>query len=297
MSKKTQLVFLCSLSLGLIVQNAIGSWLRHAELSQVQVEDSKGHPHDPKEFQVLSFGQLPSVIDWRWLKVLMTAPLSQRREKERSQLYFDVNLVVDLDPHFRDAYVHGAHLVSLLYFDSEGAIEILKRALAQQEKLGINQESTQFMQAWGNEWEIPLLLGYFYFFELDSIAHASRYFDLAGKVKDSPRFVKSLSAKLAKPLGRYEVGLSVLSFLIQSAQTEKFKDELEKKRGHLERAYYMAKLNLEFSQFLEKTKLSRQEAWVRDKTLRIDPWGGQLFLDGQGRIRTETPYENVLGLE
>lgn len=122
------------------------------KVAQSHSYEFKGHPHNPKVYQVLSFGYLPSVIDWRWLKVLMDAPVFQKKLEVKSQLYFDLNLLADLDVDFRDVYVHGAHLVSLLYFDPEGAITLLKRGISTQEILDLQGQSRILADQWENQW-------------------------------------------------------------------------------------------------------------------------------------------------
>ena len=297
MSKQTGSILVVSLMLGLIGQDILGRKLVNFKVAQSHSYEFKGHPYNPIVYQVLSFGYLPAIVDWRWLKVLMDAPVFQKKLEVKSQLYFDLNLLADLDADFRDVYVHGAHLVSLLYFDPEGAITLLKRGISAQEILDLQKQSRILADQWGNQWEIPLLLGYFYFFEMDSLGQAAEYIQRAGMVKDSPHFVKSLSQKLSKPLGKYEVGLSVLNLLLSSAKTAKLEEKYSVKKSHLEKAYFMAKVNLEFSQFRAGKPMSVENAWNVYPAKREDPWGGRLFIDGSGRIRTSTPYEPVLGIE
>ena len=297
MSKKTGLLTGGVVCLSLVFQSVLGQAWQKQVLAPSAIQEEKGHEVNPQLFRVLSFGHLPVAVDWNWLQILIHAPQVQKRATDQSQLFFDLHLIADLDPAFREVYTYGAHLLSLMYFDAKGAVHLLKRGLDQQQKMSQESGSSSVIAAqWQNRWEIPLLLGYFYFFELDSMEESAQYFKLAAQFQDAPTFVQNLGQKLSQPLGQYQLGLSVLSFMLNSAQSEQLIEKLTRKKENFEKIFFIAKLNLEFAEIQRKERLTALQAWSRFYVGKRDLWGGELSLDSLGHIQTTTPYEPVFGL-
>ena len=59
---------------------------------------------DPGVVKVMGFGQIAAATDWAWLRSLVdTSWLPGKDRNNRSQFFYDLDLLTDLDPNFLQA--------------------------------------------------------------------------------------------------------------------------------------------------------------------------------------------------
>jgi len=268
---------------------------------------------NPALFQLMSFGQLPASIDWVWLKTLQDPSLEHVKKGEHLQIYYDLDLLTDLDPLFLSAYTVGANVLAVVHDDGMGALAILLKGekFRKTELLGYPEIFRN--RFWQEEWSIPLLLGYTYLFELDDIPRAAAAYEEASQVQGSPAYLQHLVQRFRQPGGQYEVGLKLTEFLIAGASDPRAKQKLQERRESLLVGQFLFDVNERFQTFLTQKKLLRQgtpdmedldklkKLWrdfLRQGSISdIDPWSGALSIGDSGRIVTSTPHKKVFGLE
>jgi hypothetical protein len=268
---------------------------------------------NPALFQSMSFGQLPASIDWVWLKTLQDPSIEHAKRGEHLQIYYDLDLLTDLDPLFISAYTVGANVLAVIHDDGLGALAILLKG----EKFrnsGLLEYSDEFRERfWKEAWSVPLLLGYTYLFELDDLPHAASAYEEASRVSGSPPYLQHLVQRFKQPGGQFEVGLKLTEFLIAGARDPRAKQKLQERRESLLVGQLLFEVNQRFEGYLDQKKVLRQgtpsaQDLVKIKKLwrdflhqgsisDIDPWNGALSIGDSGRVVTSTPHQKVFGLE
>jgi hypothetical protein len=261
---------------------------------------------DPSLFRSMSFGQLPAAIDWVLLKCLQDPTIEHVRKGEHLQVYYDFDVLTELDPSFLNVYVLGANLLAVIHDDGVGALALLLKG----EKFRLTDLKTypeSFRETyWEYEWQIPLLLAYTYLFEVDDLPKAAAAYEEAAAYPGVPQYIRDLVKEFRSNGGQYKVGLRLLTFMINGQKEIAAREKLLRKKASLEVIQYLFELNSRFDSFIQGKKVpstaSLKFKYWRDFLIEnnisdIDPWQGVLTLNQEGKIVTSTEHEKVLGLE
>jgi hypothetical protein len=269
---------------------------------------------DPALFRAMSFGQLPAAIDWVFLKCLQDPTVEHVKKGEHLQVYYDFDVLTDLDSRFFSVYTIGANLLAIIHDDGQGALNLLLKG----EKFRTGELSAypeSFRETyWSQEWQIPLLLAYTYLFELDDLPNAAIAYEKAAAFPQAPDYLKGLVKEFHTKDGQYQVGLRLLTFMINGQKNMEAREKLERKKISLVILQYLFDLNSRFQAFLIQKKFppehlpkgmelstARSRQWrdflVENGISDIDPWNGALSLNPNGKIITTTEHQKVFGLE
>jgi hypothetical protein len=307
----TKLVTLGIGILLLALQTNLNSKLGALDTTWIELPAQKNYKWNPTMFRAMTFGHSPAAIDWLLLRVLSDPAYAHVTKGEHPAIYYDLDLATDLDPGFFDLYSTGANLLSVIRDDGAGARDILLKA-DRFRKNELPQTTESFRERyWKNSWYISMLLGYVYLFDLNDLPDAATAFKEAAQQPGAPSYLLNLANRFQKPGGIYEVGVRVLTTMINKERNEESKLKLEKKRASLYLGQYLSQLNQGFRDFLDKNpeyrsakqvsseQLSRYWEQFRQETRTPsqDPFGGSVYLDTNGKILSTTPRERVLGLE
>jgi hypothetical protein len=154
---------------------------------------------------------------------LMWKPLDIKFDSEWA--YGMMNLVTDLDPKYREAYLMSGMGLIHSFSDAELALPILKKGIA------ANPDS----------WELPYWYGYDTYFYLDDNETASEYFMMAAKKPDAPKVNWGLLVNISKESGFYENAYWALQVMYESARSDKVKTIYGKKLVQLQNALLLQK--------------------------------------------------------
>jgi hypothetical protein len=291
-----------------VFQAVLNVQLRTLEVAWVAPIDETQRRWDPRVFRVLSFGHLPSTVDWLWIQALSDTSLTRYPAGVHSKFYYDLDLLTDLDPAFFQAYAAGANLLAVIRDDGIGSRDLVLKGI-RFSKSGLLQYPDSFRKRhWEGAWQLSVLLAYIYLFELKDLPNAAVAFQEAAALPQVPEYVQKLARRLEVRGGIYEVGLNLLAFMMEQAENEKSKERLAGQLKSLQVAHFLFLLNEEFAQFKSsrKTLVSSQVAspdfgsdFLKQRAGGArDPWGGVLsFEKTTGRIATSTSHEKVFGLE
>ena len=116
-------------------------------------------------------------------------------------LYAIFDLVTDLDPLYKDAFVMGAQLMS----DPNKAIKLLEKGV----------------KSFPNDWKLTEMIGFTYYYHLHDKATAATYYDKASKLGgDPPPYVASLAGKFYREVGYYAAAIKVLQKTAEETDRE-----------------------------------------------------------------------------
>lgn len=262
---------------------------------------------NPRLARVFSFGQVPSVVDWMWLRLLQDADLSHVSEGNHPSTYYDLILATDLDPKYYEAYTVGADILSIIRNDNTGALELIRRAqeFASTELPSLGPGFAR--RFWSPAWSIPMTRAYLDLFEFNNLPGAAEAFKAASELPYSPQYLQHLVSRLSTREGQFDVGAKLLQFKLDTlgrADTNGAREALRRKIHDFQLSRFLFEINERFDAFLsqrKKGRLDRATAFPRFLAAAgergLDPEGGQLKLDDKGRIITTTPHQNVLGME
>jgi hypothetical protein len=281
-----------------------------AEAVQVRqkITDETQFRLNPKLAKIMSFQNVASLIDLLWIRALQDDQITTRAVWEKGHhpsLFYSLDLLTDLDDLNYMAFTSGSRLLTVVRNDNEGALQILTKGREAQKTTVAGLPQSIKERIWANEWEIPLLIGYVYLFELKDLPSASSYLSEASQLPGAPFYLRQMGERLKKKDGVYEVGLRLLDFQLKLAKDDSSREELEKKRDSVLLSRYLFQQSLDFKDYLEKNRLPFkppfEDLWKRyihERNLTgNDPEGGLLSVDSNGKVQTTTPYEKVLGLE
>ncbi len=292
-----------------ISQVMLNHWVRGKETVWVDPPDGFVKS-DPQVYRLMSFGHLPLVIDWLFIKCLTDTQMNKVTEGAHSSLFYTLDLIAELDPLYFEIYLIAGNLLTVIQNDGLGARDILLHGNSFL-KEDLSSYSDEFKKEyWSNPWRVPLLLGYTYLFHLDDMHHASEVYQEAAEIAGSPSYLNHFQNRLKRSGGEYEVGLKLLKFMIENSQNQVARTNLEKKRQDLFIAQYLFELNQAFLGFLKAQSsynlsgsISKNQmgSYFREFLRRgqmppTDPWGGVLDLGPLGKVTSTTPHQAVFGL-
>jgi hypothetical protein len=279
------------------------------EVAWVPQVDEIQRRWDPRVFRVLSFGHLPATVDWLWIQTLADSSLTRYSAGVHPKLYYNLDLLTDLDPVFFAAYAAGANLLAVIRDDGIGSRDLVLKGIRFSQS-GLLEYSKQFRDRyWSHTWQLHVLLAYIDLFELNDLPGASVAFREAAQYPGVPDYVRSLAKRFEIRGEEYSIGLNLLRFMIEQSKDEAVKTRLAEQAKSLEVARFLFQVNEEFSRYrasLKNAATGSAAAWerfVRQRTGQAgggikDPWGGVLRVDSfSDRVISTTLHDKVMGLE
>lgn len=292
-------VLLAALAFG---QRAINRHIRERDVPFLIAPEQDAFRWNPKLFEILSFSNLAVAVDWMWIRVLQEDSLTHVLPGQRAVIFYDIDLITDIDPRFQQAFTSGSNLLVVVRDDAASSLDLLLKGNFARRRL-IPKHSRDFIQRyWSRPFQIPLILAYVYMFELRDIVRAKEAFIQAADAEGSPVYLQSLKKRFLKLGGEYEVGLRLLKFMMEENKDTTTRAKLSKQYFDLQMAQAMFFLNHEFEEYRKKARTRNpQRLWERFKkeknVAETDPAGGRIYLDETGKAATTTEYKSVFGLK
>ncbi|MBC7740700.1 MAG: hypothetical protein H7061_00785 [Bdellovibrionaceae bacterium] len=171
----------------------------------------------PAIIQNLASGLQIQMADSFWLRALQDFdycdhPATAKECRGESWLYQVLNLTVDLDKKFRDAYYYGALALTVIISDFQGASEIFDK--------GVEQFPT--------DWKLSYAAGYHAYYEEKNLAKAAKLYNIAAE-NGAPAWVKPLAGRIAADSGDNKMAAQILEEMIKNSEDPKLIERLKKK--------------------------------------------------------------------
>jgi len=129
------------------------------------------------------------------------------------------NGVTDLDSYNLQAYLMGARLLSNL--EPKKSIDLLNKGMT-------------FLP---NNWKLPELAGFIYFYNIGDKKQAAKYYEIASKKPGHPPYVPSLSSKFYRESGELQNAIRVLYNFYSTAEDSRlkkvFKQDIDRLQAEL----------------------------------------------------------------
>lgn len=132
------------------------------------------------------------------------------RMSQHSLAYFNglIDIVTDLDPHFRFPYVFGAVVMSQDMGDFARGVEVLKKG----------------MRANPTVWEFPFEIGFLYYITKGDATSAAHYFDLASRLPGGGDRARRFAAFVYSKGGHAETSIRMWEELAETSDQPYMKE-------------------------------------------------------------------------
>lgn len=255
----------------------------------------------PEWLRFSTFGNSLSYIDWRWIRVLTDPGIEVAGQNRKTPLTGELDLATQVDPYFYAAYFYGAHLLSVVHNDGEGARIILERGLSWASQAEKDISPKVKPRYWPSTSNIATLLGYVYLFDVGDFEAASRSFERAAQDPAVAKHIRLLNRRLSTYEGRLEVAERVYNSLSKEDLTDKQRKLLNEKIATVRVLAELNALNSKFKEMHAALERKKGKAAFTEFLSKInhsghDLLGGALYVDDQGEIRTQTLLHLPKGL-
>jgi hypothetical protein len=199
----------------------------------------------------------PRVKDWEWTWFLNT-----------------LDTATDLDPHFFDPYYYAN---AFLPWEA-GMVEETDRLL----------EKGSRARDW--DWMLPFFIGFNEFFFLENTGKAADYLMEASRRPEGNPMFASIASRLALKGNRTENAILFLNEIYKKTDDPALKKHYETRIRALRAMLVIEKAVSQHVQRFGKRPKTIEDLLDRKVLARLpeDPYGGNFYLDGSGKVRSTT---------
>jgi hypothetical protein len=163
--------------------------------------------------KVAVLGYRNVAADLIWLRAVQYFGEKKQNVAGYRWAYHTTNVVTDLDPHFILAYYTGGTVLGVWAGMLDESVALLKKGI---------QHNPQ-------DWRLPFLLGYDYFYELCDAVNGAQYLQLASGLPGAPPYLPKLAARLTVEAGNPDAALEFLARFRQQVTDERIRAALEQR--------------------------------------------------------------------
>lgn len=221
------------------------------------------------------------VADMIWLECVSYVAKESKGGRNFEWLNQMANTVVDLDPHFVDAYRFGGMFLAALKADDDAGLDLLDRGIVRNP----------------HAWELPYEAGMIYLLnrrdQPGSKRMAAHYLGMAAVNGDAPPLIRELAAKLQGEYDLNEVEREMWTGLLDS--DDKLLRELaETKLKELQTREFCAELNRRMEAYREQTGAMPPDLAALGMKGSGDPLGGEYFIGEDGMVYSTTLLDRAV---
>lgn len=246
--------------------------LEHYRPAEIRAEELAFLPKG-NVLRVAVLGYRHAAADLIWLKAVQYFGEHKQNVTGYRWAYHTTNVVTDLDPQFVRAYYAGGTVLGVWAGLLDESVALLKKGI---------QHNPQ-------EWRLPYLLGYDYFYELCDPGNGSRYLQMASALPGAPPYLAKLAARLAVEAGNPEAALEFLARFRQQTTDERIREALEQRMKEIMTERVIRSLEGAVTHFKAQYGRSPQTLYELVSTgiidgIPIEPLGGQYVLKSDGVV-------------
>ena len=223
--------------------------------------------------RVAVLGYRHAAADLIWLKAVQYFGERKQTAGGYRWAYHTTNVVTDLDPQFLLAYYTGGTVLGVWAGLLDESIALLKKGI---------QHNPQ-------DWRLPFLVGYDYFYELCDPQNGSKYLQLASGLPGSPPYLAKLAARLSVEAGDPDAALEFLVRLRQQVSDERAQEALEQRIKEVLTERVIRSLEVAINQF--KAQFGRMPKRMEELVVKgiidripVESLGGQYVLLSDGAV-------------
>ncbi len=196
----------------------------------------------------------------------------RRQAPDWNRVYDALYTATRLDPYNMDAYYFAQAVLSWDAGRPRQAIDLLEYGFSH--------------RTW--DWYLPFFLSFNYAFFVRDYSKAGEYLTKAAELNPRAAWFSSLAARYYYEGGRTALALTYLEEMISTARNEAIKKHLMTRAEALKKILKLEEAVLIYEQRFHRAPENLEEL-VRAGILKHipeDPYGGNFYLDEQGKVRT-----------
>jgi tetratricopeptide (TPR) repeat protein len=151
--------------------------------------------------------------DILWLRLIQIIGKKQNTADEYEWMYHALDVLTTLDPQYAYAYYAGGVILGDIANRPDLSIRLLEKGA------DANPE----------EWNIPFLLGYNYYFLLNDPAKGAEYIMQAARLPDGPSYLPGLATRMAAEAGNPDTALAFLEARLRETSDPEMREVLAKR--------------------------------------------------------------------
>jgi len=188
---------------------------KHLDSMEIKRESMESYMYIPsgKFLKHFTFGFDQLIADYFWIKTISYFGDHLMSDRKYPWLYHILDLVTTLDPHFIWPYYFGGTILSLEAEQVDQSNLILKKA----------------MRYHPDVWEFPFYSGFNYWYHYNNPSKAASYIEIAAKLPDAPKYLKTFPARLYSEAGQQEAALRFLHEMAKTTQDPRMRARIEKR--------------------------------------------------------------------
>lgn len=229
-------------------------------------------PLSPGILRIISLNNELILSDLLYLKSLLYVG-EKLNTNDTYWLYTYFDTITELDPVFEYPYITGGITLSVFCYNGELSNRILLK--------GLNK--------FPDDWRIPFLIGYNYYYELGNFLEGARYIEIASKFPDAPFWLPSLAAKLYSSAGDLDTAIEFLKHMISITKDRKIQEELKEKlkTAIVEKSIRPIEDAVEkYKKLYGRLPKDLNELVIRGLIEKIpsEPFGGYFYINKNGEV-------------
>jgi tetratricopeptide (TPR) repeat protein len=220
---------------------------------------------------VLGYRQIAA--DLLWLKAVQHLGELKQAANGYVSAYHVTDVVTDLDPKFLFAYQATGTVLSIWGERLNESIAILKKGVIHNP----------------DDWHLPFMLGYNYFFELCDPGSAATYFRVASELPGAPTYLPKLAARMTVEAGDPAAAFEFLQRLHQQVRDERVREALENRMKEVIAEQHLQMLEEGIRQY--KTRYGNTPNTIQDmerhgviERMPTSPFGGPYEISSDGTV-------------
>jgi len=224
------------------------------------------------------------LADFFWMKVTLFYgdPKFRKKAEPADWDYIEktIEVVTELDPYFFIPYYFAGIILPLEADRVDQANKFLLKGL-------------KYLK---NEWRIPFLLGFNYYYYKHDYLKAAEYLEIASKLPGSPEYLPKLAARLRYQAGDLRHAIAFLRTMYNSTDNLELKKSLARRIKAFEDILYLTK-----AVEIYRTRTGRLPGSLEDlvragiiRSIPREPYGGKYYFDPEdGRVKTTSNFRMV----
>lgn len=233
--------------------------------------------------KIFALGYRNVAADLIWIKALQFLGERNQSKEGYSWAYHAVDVLTDLDPDFQIAYQATGTILGVWAGMPHESIKILTKGM-------------KYKPEW---WLLPFFVGYNYYYELQDLDNAAKYFRIASDLPGAPPYLAQLAARMTVEAGDPNAALEFLIRMYQQVQDDRLKENLERrmKEVMVERDIrLLEKAVVDFRMATGRSPATFQDLVVHGIIRQIpqEPFGGSYRLSPNDGSVTSTMVEKRL---
>lgn len=196
----------------------------NSSLNHPLIQKRTDYVSPPIEIKNLTSGFASQLADSFWLRAVQDMdhcdqPINKTECEGESWLFNVINLTVELDQKFKEAYYYGALALTVMISDYAGASVIFDKGV----------------ERFSKEWPLLYTAGYHALIEEKDKLKASKLY-LAAVDNGAPSWVRLTAGRLASEGGDEKTAKEILQRLIEMESDPRWIDKLKKKIDQIDRS-------------------------------------------------------------